>query len=92
MLSRLASSFGKAAVKCLAVMTVFLLTVQYLQAHDFWIEPSQFHAAPGTTVAVGLRVGQNFVGDAVPRLSQFLSPAKSTQTGYLNHGLGRVKS
>lgn len=39
------------------------------QAHDFWIEPSTFHPVAGTSVAVGLRVGQNFVGDPVPRFS-----------------------
>jgi uncharacterized GH25 family protein len=39
------------------------------QAHDFWIEPSTFHPMAGTSVAVGLRVGQNFVGDPVPRFS-----------------------
>jgi hypothetical protein len=35
-----------------------------------WIEPSTFHPEPGATVAVGLRVGQNFAGDAVPRSSE----------------------
>ena len=39
-------------------------------AHDLWIEPSTFHPSPGSTVAVGLRVGQNFVGDPVPRFSR----------------------
>lgn len=36
-------------------------------AHDFWIEPSTFRPAPGGRVAVGLRVGQNLLGDPVPR-------------------------
>jgi hypothetical protein len=38
-----------------------------LGAHDFWIEPSTFEAAPGTAVALDLRVGEHFVGDPVPR-------------------------
>ncbi len=37
------------------------------RAHDFWIEPSTFHPDPGTTVAVSLRVGQDFRGEPVPR-------------------------
>ena len=40
-----------------------------LHAHDFWIEPSTFHPAHGQTVALALRVGQDYVGDAVPRTS-----------------------
>jgi uncharacterized protein DUF4198 len=36
-------------------------------AHDFWIEPSSFAPAPGDPVRVRLRVGQNFIGDPVPR-------------------------
>jgi uncharacterized GH25 family protein len=35
-------------------------------AHDFWIEPSQFQPAPGTAVALRLRVGEGFRGDPVP--------------------------
>jgi uncharacterized GH25 family protein len=49
-----------------------LLAAAEVEAHDFWIEPSTFHPAPGTTVAVGLRVGQNFVGDPVPRFSRLI--------------------
>ena len=36
-------------------------------AHDFWLQPSSLAPEPGSTVAVGLRVGQNFEGDPVPR-------------------------
>ena len=36
-------------------------------AHDFWIEPSTFRPAPGEKVAVSLRVGDAFPGEAVPR-------------------------
>ncbi|HET9766655.1 MAG TPA: DUF4198 domain-containing protein, partial [Thermoanaerobaculia bacterium] len=38
-------------------------------AHDFWLEPSTFRPAAGATVAVGLRVGEDFLGDAVLRAS-----------------------
>ena len=54
----------------IALAAALLLLAGDLQAHDFWIEPSTFHPLPGATVAVGLRVGQNFVGDPVPRFSR----------------------
>jgi uncharacterized GH25 family protein len=40
-----------------------------LKAHDFWIEPSTFRPAVGTTFTTGLRVGQDFLGDPVPRVA-----------------------
>lgn len=36
-------------------------------AHDFWIEPSTFRPAAGTTVSAALRVGQQLRGEEVPR-------------------------
>jgi len=36
--------------------------------HDFWIEPSSFHPAVPSDLAVSLRVGQGFRGDPVPRM------------------------
>jgi hypothetical protein len=38
-----------------------------LLAHDFWIEPSSFRPAVGSTVSARLMVGQGFRGDPVPR-------------------------
>ena len=35
--------------------------------HDFWIEPSAFRPAVGSTLAVRLVVGQRFRGDVLPR-------------------------
>jgi uncharacterized GH25 family protein len=60
---------GKPASRLIATIAAVLLATGDLHAHDFWIEPSTFHPAPGVIVAVGLRVGQDFVGDPVPRLS-----------------------
>ena len=37
--------------------------------HDFWIEPSSFHPPAGQTFTASLRVGEEFVGDPVPRSS-----------------------
>ncbi len=39
------------------------------RAHDFWLEPSTFRPAAGDTVAVRLRVGEDFLGDPVLRAS-----------------------
>ena len=44
-----------------------LLVAAPATAHDFWIEPSSFWPRPGQTVAVRLRVGEQFRGDAVAR-------------------------
>ena len=38
-------------------------------AHDFWIEPSSFRPPVGQTFTASLRVGEEFVGDPVPRIS-----------------------
>ncbi len=55
-------------MRSLAFAAAVLMATARAQAHDFWIEPSTFHPAPGAMVSVGLRVGQNFIGDPVPRL------------------------
>jgi len=52
-----------------------------LRAHDLWIEPSTFHPREGETVAVGLRVGQNFIGDPVPRFSRAIEQFVVRQGG-----------
>lgn len=50
-----------------AVLVTALVAAVPLYAHDFWIEPSSFRPAVGSTVAASLLVGQNFRGDPVPR-------------------------
>lgn len=52
-----------------------------LPAHDFWLVPATFHPLPGATVAVGLRVGQRFVGDPVPRTSPAIARFFVRQAG-----------
>jgi uncharacterized GH25 family protein len=49
-----------------------LLGAGAMQAHDLWIEPSGFTPAPGTRLAVRLRIGQLFQGDPFPRDPKFL--------------------
>lgn len=36
-------------------------------AHDMWIEPASFSPAPGQVVGLKLRVGQDLLGDPIPR-------------------------
>ena len=36
-------------------------------AHDFWIEPSSFAPGAGAAIAIDLKVGEDFIGDSVPR-------------------------
>jgi hypothetical protein len=37
------------------------------RGHDFWIEPSSYTPPRGGAVSLRLRVGEHFLGDAVPR-------------------------
>lgn len=52
---------------CALWMGVVALSPSSAWAHDFWIEPTSFLSVPGQTIGVRLRVGENFVGDPVPR-------------------------
>lgn len=45
------------------------LTMAPLFAHDMWIEPMTFSPTPGEIVGVRLRVGQDLLGDPLPRNS-----------------------
>jgi len=51
------------------VPVFFLLLAVTARAHDFWIEPSSFHPPVGALITASLRVGQDFVGDPVPRMT-----------------------
>jgi uncharacterized GH25 family protein len=53
--------------RALAVAALLILTAGRAEAHDFWIEPSSFRPAAGSTVGVRLVVGQKFRGDVLPR-------------------------
>lgn len=50
-------------------------------AHDFWIEPSSFRPLPGSVVSVGLRVGENFIGDPVRRQASLIKRFVILQAG-----------
>ena len=63
---RLLSLRAGVAAQALAVLAA-LLGAAPLAAHDFWIEPSRYAAAPGEPLALRLRVGEAFAGEALPR-------------------------
>lgn len=49
------------------------LSAAAASAHDFWIEPSSFRPAAGSTLGVRLVVGQKFRGDVLPRNPAMIS-------------------
>src|SRR2546427_10905396 len=59
---------------CLAVAVV--LSRASLGAHDMWIDPTTFSPQSGQIVGVRLRVGQDLLGDPLPRdpalINQFI--------------------
>ena len=48
-------------------MAAIAASLAPLSAHDFWLEPTTFAPQAGQIVGVRLRVGQDFLGDPVPR-------------------------
>jgi uncharacterized GH25 family protein len=49
------------------LLLLVVLGVGTASAHDLWIEPAAFLTTPGSVVALRLRVGQDLLGDPVPR-------------------------
>jgi uncharacterized GH25 family protein len=67
--------------RTLSIALATLLFAGASLAHDFWIEPSTFHPAHGETVSIGLRVGQDYLGDPVPRMSTLIEHFTVRQKG-----------
>ena len=53
-------------------LLTLVLTVVPLLAHDMWIEPATFSPQAGQIVSVRLRVGQDLLGDPLPRSAQLI--------------------
>jgi hypothetical protein len=49
------------------IVAAVALSSPPLFAHDMWIDPTTFFPEPGTIVGVRLRVGQDLLGDPLPR-------------------------
>jgi uncharacterized GH25 family protein len=52
---------------CLLAVVAIALSRASLLAHDMWIDPTTFSPESGQIVGVRLRVGQDLLGDPVPR-------------------------
>lgn len=66
----------------LITLIVSTLTVAApAHAHDFWIEPSTFKPPAGSIVSVRLLVGQDFIGDPLPRRSDSIDRFFLRQNG-----------
>ncbi|MEO8381811.1 MAG: DUF4198 domain-containing protein [Acidobacteriota bacterium] len=59
-------------MRSLVVVVGAALFPLFAAAHDFWIEPSTFRPAVGTSVGVSLRVGQQLQGDPLPRIPRLI--------------------
>jgi len=59
--------FSSSTVRRLAVLAALELAAASLFAHDMWIEPTTFFPAAGQIVGARLRVGQDLLGDPLPR-------------------------
>ena len=60
--------FRRPAARAVVAALVALGVAPPLLAHDVWIEPTSFAPKPGQIVGLRLRVGENLVGDPVPRI------------------------
>jgi len=61
----------RAYLRCIVPLLALLcpLSSRPAIAHEFWIEPQQFRAAPGAKVPIRLYVGQYFKGNSLPFLT-----------------------
>src|SRR5438093_1150022 len=75
MMSRTSGSPKYRPLWVLAI-TAFAISGVPLFAHDMWIEPTTFSPEPGRIVGAKLRVGQDLLGDPIPRdaslINQFI--------------------
>ncbi len=55
------------------VVAVTLMGSISLHAHDMWIEPTTFQPETGAIVGAKLRVGQDMIGDPIPRSSALIN-------------------
>lgn len=54
-------------LRLLITAAALVLSGSALAAHDMWIEPTSFAPAAGQIVGMRLRVGQDLLGDPIPR-------------------------
>ena len=76
-------------MKIVRFIVALILTVAPLAAHDMWIEPTSFLPDAGKVIGVKLRIGQDFLGDPLPRdpalIDQFISVDSSGRKPVYGH-------
>ena len=79
-------------IVCLLLIALLTLSAIPLAAHDMWIEPTSFLPDAGTVIGLRLRVGQDFLGDPLPRdpelIDQFISVDSSSRKPVYGHDGG----
>jgi uncharacterized GH25 family protein len=58
---------GSIVRPALVIAAVVVCGTASVAAHDFWIEPGTFRTSPGSLIGVHLLVGENLLGDPIPR-------------------------
>jgi uncharacterized GH25 family protein len=71
------SQFSGSWLRGLLLSAAIVLSGASLEAHDVWIEPTTFVPELGKIIGARLKVGQDFLGDPIPRdpalINQFIS-------------------
>ncbi|NNJ69074.1 MAG: DUF4198 domain-containing protein [Boseongicola sp.] len=57
------------------------LTALPASAHEFWLDPESSVATPGQSLSIGMRVGQDLVGQALPYLDTVVREMKHWPSG-----------
>lgn len=68
---------------------LLLLTQIALFGHDMWIEPATFFPVAGSIVAIKLRVGQELMGDPIPRSTSLIREFVVQSAGSRKPVIGR---
>jgi len=74
------SSRGKIVSWCFFTCSI-VAAPSVASAHDFWLRPSTFNASIDRQVGIRLFVGENFVGDALPRITDWFKRFDVTHAG-----------
>lgn len=51
-------------MKRLGILSGIVIVGLVLQAHEFWMAPSKYYYAPGESLSLDFRVGEDFIGEA----------------------------
>lgn len=63
--------------RSLAVIVMTCITT-LAYAHEFWLQPNVYRGTPGTEVNVSVYVGQNFRGDSLPYIPDWVERFEAT--------------